>query len=510
MQLVKPILFASLGILGITFASPPSHPTASPKKKVPTFASDVAPIIYSKCAGCHHEGEVAPFTLTSYRDAKAKALTIAAVVKQKYMPPWSAESHGQFTNERTLSADQIATISAWANAGAPAGNLAKAPAAPSFVKGWRMGTPEFVGQPTAPYPVAADGADDYRCFVIPTNYPGDRYVTGVEVRPGNSRIVHHVLVYLDAHHLARKILSKDGKPGFESFGGPGFPPSGSLGGWAPGLDPEILPSGLGYLLPKGADIVVQVHYHKDGKPETDLTKIGLKFTTVPVDKRLRSEAVGDEGFVIPAGAKDFPVQASMTLNRDVTVLNVIPHMHLLGKDMKVVATLPDGEKKDLITVDHYDYNWQTRYAYKTPIKLPSGTQISMVAHYDNSTDNLRNPNSPPKQVTFGEHTTDEMCFAFFTFTLDSEHLISGKSGGDEDNASDHKSELISIFSRFDTNKDGFLDENELAALISNFDGSDKTKSLQQAKMAISFFGKAVKGKVNQDEFMKMVAATSKS
>jgi hypothetical protein len=508
MNLLTPTLFASLGILGATFAGPPSA-TPVKTKKVPTFAKDVAPIIYSKCAGCHRAGEVAPFTLTSYQDAKSKALTIASVVKQKYMPPWSAAGHGEFTNERTLSTDQIATLSAWADAGAPAGDLTKAPPPPAFTKGWKMGTPEFVGAPDRPYAVTADGSDDYRCFIIPTNYPEDRYVTGIEVRPGNSKIVHHVLIYLDGRHAARKIPSTDGKPGFESFGGPGFAPTGSLGGWAPGLEPQILTPGLGFRLTKGADIVVQVHYHKDGKPETDLTRIGLKFASAPVDKRLRSDALGDLGFVIPPGAKDYPIHAGMTINRDVTVMDVIPHMHLLGKDMKVDATLPDGQVKNLITVDHYDYNWQTRYAYREPIHLPTGTRITLVAHYDNSTDNPKNPNNPPKQVTYGEHTTDEMCFAFFTYTLDSEHLTKGKSGGDNEDASDHRDELVGIFKQYDTDHDGYLDATELAALIAHFDGPAVKNPLAVAKGAIALFGHTVKDKVTVDEFLKMVAASSK-
>jgi hypothetical protein len=213
--------------------------------------------------------------------------------------------------------------------------------------------------------------------------------------------------------------------------------------------------------------------------------------------------------VIPPGAKDYPIHAGMTINRDVTVMDVIPHMHLLGKDMKVDATLPDGQVKNLITVDHYDYNWQTRYAYREPIHLPTGTRITLVAHYDNSTDNPKNPNNPPKQVTYGEHTTDEMCFAFFTYTLDSEHLTKGKSGGDNEDASDHRDELVGIFKQYDTDHDGYLDATELAALIAHFDGPAVKNPLAVAKGAIALFGHTVKDKVTVDEFLKMVAASSK-
>ncbi|HTQ11343.1 MAG TPA: hypothetical protein VMI31_14860, partial [Fimbriimonadaceae bacterium] len=225
-------ILASLGVAAIAIAAPGRHAPPAHGRKAPTFA-DVAPILYAKCAGCHHPGEVAPFSLLTYQDAKQMAPTIAAAVGQKIMPPWQAVSHGEFTNERTLTPDQIQTLQTWAKNGAPAGDLAKAPAVPEFTPGWQMGKPDFVGEPSKPYEISADGTDDYRCFVIPTNFDQDRYVTGVEVRPGNRRVVHHVLIYLDSNGLARKKVSPDGKSGYESFGGPGFVPTGALGGWAP-------------------------------------------------------------------------------------------------------------------------------------------------------------------------------------------------------------------------------------------------------------------------------------
>lgn len=501
-------------VLGGAAATPPKHADVSVAEKViPTFSRDVAPIIYSKCSGCHHPGEVAPFSLMTYEDVKSKAPTIAETVKVKYMPPWQAVSHGEFVNERTLTAQQIQTIRDWAANGAPAGNLTKAPKPPEYTPGWRMGKPDFVGKMQAPYSVSAEGIDEYRCFVIHTDFPEGRYVTGVELRPGNHRVVHHVLVYVDTSGVARKLDGEDGKPGYASFGGPGFNPAGALGGWAPGLEPQILPDGDGFYLPKGADIVLQVHYHKDGKPEVDQTQIGLLFAKKPVDQEVRWEAIANVLLSIPPNDPRYEVKASLTLNAPSTMLDSIPHMHLLGHDMTVTATLPDGTKERVIAVNNYDFNWQTRYTYKHPLHLPKGTRLDLVAHYDNSTNNPHNPNSPPKRVHFGEQTTDEMCFAFFSYTVDSEHLTKGRTApanaGLGGSAVDLT--LTQIFDNFDDDRDGYLSASEIAAAIRFFqDATDghvgsQTNPDNLAKVVVAMYGKKRKGYVSRAEFRKMVA-----
>ena len=495
-------------------AAVPAGPPLSghkPPKRTPTFARDVAPILYSKCAPCHHAGEVAPFTLTSYEDARDKAPTLAAAAKQKYMPPWQAISHGEFINERTLTPEQIETLDLWAKAGAPKGNMSAAPKPPNFTPGWAMGKPDFIGKPAQPYTVAAEGSDEYRCFVIPTSFPEGRYVTAVELRPGNRSVVHHVLVYLDKSGVARKRDGKDGKPGYSSFGGPGFQPVGSLGGWAPGLQYQKLPAGSGFWLPQGADIVLQVHYHKNGKPETDLSQVGLQFAKGPVDKHVRWESVDNELITIQPGDSHYEVKADMQLPASVTLLDVIPHMHLIGHDMTVTATLPDGTKHELIHVDPYDFNWQTRYTYKQPVHMPKGTRLDLVAHYDNSSANPHNPNNPPKKVVFGEQTTNEMCFAFFSYTFDDEHIATGHPVGDDQGleASRSKITLDRIFDHFDANHDGFLDVEELADVVGFFqsvieDPSKKpTDPKVAAKFLVAMYGKTEKGKLSRPEFAKM-------
>lgn len=418
-----------------TVATAPKGKETPGKKRVVTYANDIAPILYQNCASCHRAGEIGPFALMSYSDAKKRGAQLASVTESHYMPPWHAESHGEFQDERKLTPDQIATIKAWVAAGSPEGNRAALPTPPKFPQGWTLGQPDLVLEPSKAYTLSADGNDVYRCFVLPGGQTEDRYVAAMEVRPGNSKVVHHVIAYLDSTGKAKQLeeANTDGKAGYTSYGGIGTTPSGALGGWAPGNMPRLLPDGIGTLLPKGSDIVLQVHYHPSGKVETDQTKIGIYFCKKPVEKRLRIMPV--IGMLsIPAGDPNYTVQGfPMALRGDATILGVMPHMHLLGKDMTVTATLPDNVAKQLVKVPNYDFNWQTTYMYKEPVKVPQGTRIGLVAHYDNSSSNPRNPNTPPKKVTWGEQTTDEMCIAFVYYTLDKEQLTKGvtASGGRE-------------------------------------------------------------------------------
>lgn len=388
-----------------------------------TFNKDIAPLVFTNCTSCHRPGEVAPFTLQSYQDVKKHAKLIARVTADRSMPPWKAdEGTEKFHDARLLSAQQIGLIQQWAGEGALEGKAADLPPAPKFESGWQSGTPDVVIEPTESYTLAPEGDDIYRCFVVPSNYTEDRWVSMMEVRPSNRAVVHHVIVYLDTSGQARKKDAADAGPGYTSFGGPGFPPVGTLGGWAPGNLPRRLPQGVGIRLPKGADIVLQVHYHRSGKEEVDRSKIGIYFCDGPVDKELHVLPLASPTLDIPPGAKNYETQASFPSPLDATVLNVSPHMHLLGRNMTVTMTLPDGTEKKFVRVPDWDFNWQTTYTFKEPVKIPAGSTISLVAHYDNSTDNPRNPSNPPRQTTWGEETRDEMCIAFFGFTIDAEHL----------------------------------------------------------------------------------------
>lgn len=387
-----------------------------------TFARDVAPILYRNCTSCHRAGQVAPFTLSSYADAKTHARQIAAVTQQRLMPPWKADSHGEFQDERRLSDAQIATLQRWAEGGAKEGYRAVAPRAPHFAPGWALGKPDMVLGPPAAFTVGAEGRDVYRCFVVPAASTEDRYVSAIDVRPGNRAVVHHVIAYLDTSGQARQLDAKDPGPGYSNFGGIGFLPAGMLGGWAPGAVPHPLPAGTGILLPKGADVVLEVHYHKDGKPETDRTSVAVYFNRGPVERPLHILPLVNVGIRIPPGDRNYEARASIPVPFDATLFTVFPHMHTLGRQMTVTATLPDGTQRRLIHVPDWDFSWQGFYAYKAPVKLPHGSRIDLVAHYDNSAGNPRNPSSPPREVTWGEQTTDEMCLAFLGFTIDAEHI----------------------------------------------------------------------------------------
>lgn len=389
----------------------------------PTFTRDIAPILYQHCASCHRSGQVAPFSLLTFGDAQKRAPLLAAVTQSRQMPPWKAESHGEFVDENRLTDNEIAIIKQWSDEGAKEGKPADLPALPKFTTGWRLGEPDLVIQPPQPYTISAEGRDEYHNFILPTNFAEDRYLAAMEVRPGNRTVVHHVVVSLDTTGTARKRAA--GKMDFIGDAGLGFTALNTLSIWAPGNFPRKLAPGTGLLLPKGADIVLQVHYHRTGKAEVDQTKIGLYFCKEPVDQRMQDYLM-PAALHIPAGEAHYETQSEFTVPSDETLRTIMPHMHLLGSAMTVTVTFPDGKERTLINVPHWDFDWQATYTYKEPVKIPKGSKIKLVAHYDNSKDNPRNPFNPPHLVGWGEQTTDEMCIAFLGFTSDAEHLLKAK------------------------------------------------------------------------------------
>jgi peroxiredoxin/mono/diheme cytochrome c family protein len=425
----KPVPDPVTEALGCMIVRPDKPGKTTARAGAPAYYKDVAPILQERCQSCHRPGQVAPFPLMTYAHAKSWAMEIKQFTRTRQMPPWKAEpGHGEFMDSRQLSEKEIATLGRWADAGAPAGNPKDAPTPKQWGDGWMLGKPDLVVTMPEPFQVEAWGRDDFRCFVLPTNLTEDKQVVGVEIRPGNPRVVHHVINFLDTSGKARELDQKDPKPGYSSGpGGIGFLPTGGLGGWAPGNFPRFLPNGVGMPLPKGSDLVVQLHYHKTGKPETDRTSIGIHFAKEPVEKKLRTIPLTNLGIDVPPGAARHEVKASMRLPFDIHAITVTPHMHLLGKEMKVTATLPDGKVKSLVWIKSWDYRWQDTYRYKEPVPLPKGTQLEMVAYYDNTSSNPLNPNNPPKRVTFGEETTDEMAFAFIGYILDKE--LPGSGGG---------------------------------------------------------------------------------
>jgi mono/diheme cytochrome c family protein/alkyl hydroperoxide reductase subunit AhpC len=390
----------------------------------PTYCKDVAPILQKNCQECHRPGQVGPFALETYEQARKRATDIATVVDDRAMPPWKAAPHVgvKFKDARTLSDQEIATLVAWSEADAPQGNPADLPTAPKFPDDWQLGTPDLIVDIGADFAVPADGDDIYRCFVVPTHLEKDQYVSAVEYRPGNRRVVHHVLAYVDTSGKARERDQADPGPGYTCFGGPGEPIHGGLGGWAPGNLPSQLDEGIGRSLPRQSDIIIQVHYHPRGKAETDRTKIGLYFARKPVKQIMHWSAAVNPELVLPPGESSIEVKAAWQVPVDVVAHAVTPHMHLLGRDMLMSVKFPDGRVQDLIKIDEWDFNWQYTYYFEKPLDLPKGTVLNLVSHYDNSATNPRNPNKPPKEIRWGEATTDEMCIGFIGVTKKGQDL----------------------------------------------------------------------------------------
>ena len=391
-----------------------------------TWGNQVARLFQEHCQGCHRPGDVAPFPLVSYGDAYRQHRKLLRAIETRKMPPWKpVPGFGDFTGSRRLSDADVALVRAWVAAGAPEGDPAQAPAPRRFPDTWTLGAPDAV-LTSEPFEVPVQKSDLYRCFVLPTSFPEDRYLSAVEFIPGNRQVVHHLLTYMDTTGQAEALDRADPGPGYTCFGGPGFPPTTmGVGGWAPGAPPQVNPDGTGILLPAGARVVLQVHYHNHaGSPQVDQSRIGLHFARRPVDKRVRAIAAINRGLLIPAGAERHVVRAAYTVPPHVSfhAVAISPHMHLLGREMKVTATLPDGTVRPLIHLDDWDFHWQGQYNFAAPVPLPAGTRVDVEAIYDNSARNKRNPHSPPRDVAWGEGTTDEMCIAFLRVTVDREKL----------------------------------------------------------------------------------------
>lgn len=414
--------FGALVVVG--FAASGTQDKAKAPKSVPanpTYAGHVAAIVNDHCVQCHRPNEVAPFSLVGYENTKKWSAMISKVTHAKQMPPWKAvEGYGEFKDVNTLSVEELEILKRWDANGAPRGDKAKEPAPPKFSSDWVLGEPDLIVQASKPYNVNAEGTDEYRNFVIPTNFKEARWITAMDVKPGNRRIVHHVIAFLDRKGQAAKLQAQnhDGQEGYVTFGGVGFVPSGSLGGWAPGMRARKVPGNNAFRLEPGETVVLQVHYNKSGKPETDLTKVGLYFAKEPIKQEIRLAWLFNVLLNIPAGANQHKAVYTYKVPADITVWGVMPHMHLLGRSMKSWVEKPDGTKVPLIHVDNWDFNWQLNYAYKEPIKIPAGSKIMVEAIYDNSDKNPRNPSNPPKNVYVGEKTTDEMMLLIAAYTVD--------------------------------------------------------------------------------------------
>ncbi|MFM7315836.1 MAG: redoxin domain-containing protein [bacterium] len=382
----------------------------------PTYAREISRIIQKKCQECHSKGQVGPFPLETYEHARKRATDLADVTGDRLMPPWKAEpGFGQkFKNDHSLSIEEIEAFQAWADAGAPLGDISEMPAPVSFPTGWKLGTPDVVLEIPEAFEIPATGPDLYRCFVLPTNLPKDMYISKIEYMPDNRVVSHHMLAWVDISGEGRLKDAAEPGPGYISFVGPNVKIHGSLSGWAAGKQPTVTPEGVGISLPRNADVILQMHYHPSGKKERDRSKIGLHFSRTPVKATAHVVAVSNKSFTIPAGASNHEVRAELTIPADVVAFAFTPHQHLIGKEFTMTATFPDGRTENLIRIPRWDFNWQTTYELEKPMDLPKGTLVKLVATFDNSAGNPFNPNHPPREVKWGPQTTDEMAIGFIT------------------------------------------------------------------------------------------------
>ena len=378
-----------------------------------TFNRDIAPIIFRNCAQCHHPGEAAPFSLLTYVDVKSHGRQIAFVTSKRIMPPWLPDpSELKFADELRLSEEEIATIQAWVDQGEIEGHPADLPARPAFSVGWQLGKPDVIVRAEKPYQLPASGTDSYWNFVFRTPVHRSQWLKAIEIRPGDKRLVHHANVLVDREESGRRLEKEPGA----GFGGmelviesEAFDPDSHFLFWKPGSPPYVEPDGMALRLDKNTDLVLNTHFQASGKPELVQPTLGLYFTDKPATLHpILLQLDNDRMLDIPPGAKNFLVTDDFTLPVDASVLAIYPHAHYLGKDLLALATLPDGTKKTLIHIANWDLNWQAVYRYEKPVDLPAGTTVSMRFTYDNSTDNIRNPNQPPKRVVAGNRASDEM------------------------------------------------------------------------------------------------------
>jgi Flp pilus assembly protein TadD len=406
------------------------NPTASVPAN-PTYNEHVAPILFARCATCHRPLDAAvvgrglspaaspidnpddplcvagaPFSVLDYASVARRAKTIAAAVQQRRMPPWLPEpGHGTFVNERRLRDDEIATIASWAAQGAPEGDPARRPVAPSFPSGWQLGTPDLVVTSEEAYTLRPGQQDTFRSFVLPIPPGATRYVRGIEFRAGNDQVLHHANVGLDRRRAGRKLDRADREPGFAAM------PEEQVQdvyGWSPGKVPVMEPPDTAWALEEGSDLVVQLHMVPGASAQRVRPEVGLYFsdtppTRVPTVVKLESKAID-----IPANDAAYVIEDSYVLPVDVEAASVYPHAHYLATKMEGSATLPDGGVVPLLSIPQWNIRWQDQYRYQTPIDLPRGTTLRMRFVYDNSAANPNNRFMPPRRISWGPLSTDEM------------------------------------------------------------------------------------------------------
>ncbi len=389
------------------FAEAPQATATSEKL---TFTKDIAPILFENCTPCHNPGGIGPFPFLTYDDVRERAFQIAFVTGTRYMPPWlPSPGYVDYHDERGLTGMEIARIKQWVNDGSVEGDPADLPQVPVFPTGWQLGEPDAILTLKENYTLPAGGTDVFRNFVISNIVEEDRWVRAIEFHPGNSKTVHHATIEIDRTRASRRLDDEDSISGFDGMDSVGAqPPDGQFVGWVPGRIPTIGDESTTWLLPADGDMILQLHMLPTAKPEPIRPTIGLYFTEqapryVPVMMRLGSRTIE-----VPAGEANYRIHDHFRLPVAVRLTALAPHAHYISRNMFAWATLPDGEKRWLLNIDDWDFNWQDDYRFETAMELPAGTVLSMEYSFDNSAGNPQNPYTPPERISFGPNTYDEM------------------------------------------------------------------------------------------------------
>ena len=404
-----------------------SLPTSSPqscpapvlagKDKTPTYRRDIAPMIAANCLECHRTNGIAPFPLEQYDIVRAYAPLLKQVTGTRRMPPWKPgpKQSGVFRGERILSEKQIALFADWADAKAPLGDEAVLPMPKLGDVKWRLGKPDLVLSMAESFAVPATGDDVYRYFVLPSGLLEDKTVVGIDFSPGATEVVHHANFFADYSGRARRKDLEDDEQGFSVFGTGEFmsydntdEDSFGIGGWAPGVEPYQTPSMAGLWLPKGADIIFEIHYKLSGKATQDKSAIAFYFAERETAEYLDGLLIGTQDLDISPDNSTYRRHFYMQVPSGFRLIDIMPHMHYIGKEALIVATLPSGEKKEIMHIRDWDLAWQNIYAFRKPLYFPAGSRLDAWFVYDNSAGNTRNPHKPPQRIRWGWKSEDEM------------------------------------------------------------------------------------------------------
>ena len=385
-----------------------------------TFNKDVLPILQKRCQDCHRPGEAAPMSLLTFQDARPWAKGIREAVLTRKMPPWFADPHvGKFSNDRSLSQAEIDTLVAWVDGGAKEGSAKDAPPPRSFVDGWNIGPPDLVLEMPNAFDVPATGQVEYQYVIIPTGLMEDRWIQATEVRPSHRAVMHHVIAFIREPGSQWMADAKPGVAFVPPKGTRGAQLTAGLGSYVPG-QVVVAPPGAprrATLLKAGSDIVLQLHYTPNGTATTDQTKIGIIFAKAPPATKLVGGNSAAFRLAIPPGDSNYKVEASSTVQYDCDLIAMMPHAHLRGKAFEYRVVRPDGQSETVLSVPHYNFNWQLTYYLEKPIHLPKGSKVEVTAWYDNSANNPFNPD-PSKEVHWGEQTWEEMMMGYFSVAVD--------------------------------------------------------------------------------------------